>query len=112
MEEFPCLLSTCLLLDYRKVTTFCKWILYPATILKALIISRSFQAEFLEPLMYAYYDQQIRNALARALSTILKRVGRMGYVYLFCILFVPQMDVWNYQPFHLYRPPSKYFDFT
>ena len=72
MGEFPCLLSTCLLLDYRKVTKFGKWILYPVTILKASIISRSFQAEFLEPLMYVYYDQQIRIALARVLSTIEK----------------------------------------
>lgn len=37
---------------YGKTTDFCKMILDPATLLKLLIVSRSFLVEFLESLKY------------------------------------------------------------
>jgi hypothetical protein len=44
--------SICSLLVYRKATYFCKLLLYPATLLKLFMVSRSFWVEIFGSLRY------------------------------------------------------------
>ena len=57
---------------YRRATDVLELILYPATVLKELIICRSSLVEFLGSLMYTII------AIARTSRTILKRYGESG----------------------------------
>lgn len=55
----------CQLLVCRKAINFCKKILYPATLLNLLIISRSFLVEFFWDIMYIIsYPLQIQSFIA------------------------------------------------
>jgi hypothetical protein len=47
------------LLLYRKATGFCKLILYPATVLKLFMMSRSFGAEFFRCFFFFYRNVKI-----------------------------------------------------
>jgi hypothetical protein len=86
-----------LLLVYRKVTDFCKLILYPATLLKLLMVSRSIGEEFFWVLRYRIMSSANRDiltvsllicipfiyscliALARNSKTMLNRSGEGGH---------------------------------
>jgi hypothetical protein len=56
--------SACSLLMYRKAAYFCKLILYPATLLKLFMVSRSFEVEFFRFLRYKIMPSVNRDSLA------------------------------------------------
>jgi hypothetical protein len=59
--------SICSLLVYRKANDFCKLILYPATLLKLFMVSRSFWAEFFGCLKYRIVSSANRDILTVSL---------------------------------------------
>jgi hypothetical protein len=92
----------CSLLAYRKVTHFCKLILYPPTLLKLFIVSRSFRIEFFGslrcrimssanrdtltvslPMYIAFITSSCLIALASKSSTLLNRSGKSEHSCLF-----------------------------
>jgi hypothetical protein len=83
---------------YRKATDFCKLVLYPATLLKLFMVSRSFWVEFFGTLRYRIMLSANRDiltvslpiyvpfisyscliALARNSRTMLNRSGNSGH---------------------------------
>jgi hypothetical protein len=59
--------SVCLLLVYRKANDFCKLILYPATLLKLFMVSRSFWVEIFVSLRYRIISSANRDILTVSL---------------------------------------------
>jgi hypothetical protein len=59
--------SICSLFVYRKVTDFCKLMLYPATLLKLSMVSRSSWVEFLGSLSYKIFSSANRDTLTISL---------------------------------------------
>jgi hypothetical protein len=55
--------SICSLLVYRKTNDFCKLILYPATLLKLFMVSRSFFVELFGSLIYKIVSLANRDIL-------------------------------------------------
>jgi hypothetical protein len=104
MECFPIFFSICSLLVYRKATDFCKLILYPATLLKLLIMSRSFGVElgFLRckimssanrdssntslPICIPFISSSSLITLDRISRTMLNRSGESGHPVSFLTL--------------------------
>jgi hypothetical protein len=89
---------------HRKANDFCKLILYPATLIKLLMVSRSFWVEFFQSLRYRIISSANRDILTVSLPICIPFISSsclIGELLLFSSFFLLVLPAWALGFVHL-----------